>query len=305
MDPLPSLNALKAFESVARHLNFTRAAKELCVTQGAVSRQVKNLEDELSTPLFVRVPNQLSLTKEGQILFQGVRTAFQTIRDARKSISKTVSKFKILAAPTIATRWLNPRIYRFQEKYPALQIQLETSVSRIDFRVTTGFDTAISYGKPAKGSGMAYTELLQEFLYPVCSPKIKAGLRSIQNPMEMTGACLLHSSLGQVEWKAWAKQQGMDTLAGIGDQRFELEESTIQAAKAGAGIALVNLDFIRDEMASGELVKLFPDIPPLFLNAYYLVYPGNKSLPPLLKEFKAWVLSERDLFLTASEPGFL
>ncbi|MCK5784064.1 MAG: LysR family transcriptional regulator [Desulfobacterales bacterium] len=298
MNQLPSLNALRAFEVVARHLNFTRAAQELCVTQGAVSRQIKNLENELSTQLFVRIPNHLSLTPEGEILYRGSRDAFRLIMDSRKAIEDKFLKFKILSAPTIATRWLNQRIYRFQEKNPALQIQLETSVKRIDFRIITGFDAAISYGKPSHEANMVFEELMAEFLFPVCSPKLLSENRPIKKISDLSGHCLLHSSLGQDECRAWAEKQRLGDLVGGGDQRFELEESTIQAAKAGAGIALVNLDFIRDEVAAKELLILFPEIPPLCLNSYYLVYPGKEVLNPLLKKFRKWILKERSSFLS-------
>jgi len=296
MTYLPSLNALRMFEAVARNLNFTRAAEELCVTQGAVSRQIKNLENELSTQLFTRVPNHLRLTTEGEILYQGTRDAFRRIRAACKSIEDKSRKFKILSAPTIATRWLNPMMYRFQEKNPTLQVQLETSVKRINFRVNTRFDAAISYGKSTDDSGMVWEKLMDECLYPVCSKRLVSDKGQLKNPAGLSGHCLLHSSLGQGEWKAWAKQQGIKGLSGKGDQRFELEESTIQAARAGAGIALVNLDFIRDEVNAGELMVLFPEFPPVCLNAYYLVYPADEPLNPLLVNFRKWILKERDSF---------
>lgn len=297
MDQISSLNGLRAFEAVARHLNFSKAARELFVTQGAVSRQVKKLEEALSVELFVRVPNRLRLTPEGEILYRGTQQAFTHIRDAVKTIEKKSLKFKIVSAPTIATRWLIPRLYLFQEKNPALQIQLETSVKIFNFRHTHDFDVAITYGKPVGGMGLACEHLFNELLYPVYSPKLIIGDNPIQRLEDLSGHCLLHSSLGRSEWKAWAKMRGVDNLKCAGDQIFELEESTIQAARAGAGVALVNLDFVRDEVAAGELLVMAPRDLPVHLDSYYLVYDQGKTSMPSLKKFKQWLLAERDDFI--------
>ena len=300
MDSLPSLNALRAFEAVARHLNFTKAADELCVTQGAVSRQVKNLEDELGVALFSRVPNNLRLTPDGENLFRSAHAAFAQIRDAKKAIQEKSTKLRIITAPTFATRWLIPRLYRFQEKNPTLQIQLETSVKRLDFRYYTDFDGAITYGKPAGGPDLVMEHIFQEKLCPACSPKLMASPKPLKTIQDLSRHCLLHSSLDRIEWKAWAKMMGVSDFLGAGDQYFELEESTIQATKLGSGIALVNTYYVQDELASGELIRLFPEIPLLSLDSYYFVYHDHKSSLISLKKFRAWLFGELTSFLEAT-----
>ncbi|MCG8616718.1 MAG: transcriptional regulator GcvA [Desulfobacterales bacterium] len=301
MDHLPSLNALKAFEAVARHLNFTRAAKELCVTQGAVSRQVKNLEAELGIILFTRVPNNLQLTADGDALYRVAHQVFDRIREAVTTLRQKKQILKIIMAPTFATRWLIPRLYIFHETHPGLQIQLETSTKRFDFLYHTDFDAAIAYGKPNANADLVMTPLMQENLYPVCAP----GLITPEKPLAHTGDirrhCLLHSSLDRKEWRAWAKMMGINELKSSGDQCFELEESTIQATKLGAGIALANQFYIRDEIASGDLIFPFPDVPPLVFNAYYLVYDKSKATLETLDAFIRWLQDEMDRFLCTAD----
>lgn len=297
MESLPSLNALRAFEAVARHLNFTKAAGELCVTQGAVSRQVRNLEDELGVALFSRVPNNLRLTPDGEHLFRSTHAAFKQIRDAKKTIQNKSTKLRIITAPTFATRWLIPRLYRFQEENPKLQIQLETSVKRIDFRYHTDFDAAITYGQPAGGPGLVRDHLFQEKLCPACSPKLMATPKPLKTIQDLFRHCLLHSSLDRTEWKAWAKMMGISDFQSAGDQCFELEESTIQATKLGSGIALVNIYYVQDEIASEKLIRLFPEIPLLSLASYYFVYHHHKSSLITLKKFRRWLFEEMASFL--------
>jgi LysR family glycine cleavage system transcriptional activator len=300
VESLPSLNALRAFEAVARHLNFTKAASELCVTQGAVSRQVRNLEDELRVVLFSRVPNNLRLTPDGEHLFRSTHAAFTQIRAAKKTIQQKSTKLRIITAPTFATRWLIPRLYRFQEENPKLQLQLETSVKRIDFRYYTDFDAAITYGRPAGGPDLVRDHLFQEKLCPACSPKLLASPKPLETIQDLSRRCLLHSSLDRTEWKAWAKMMGADDLQSSGDQYFELEESTIQATKLGSGIALVNIYYVQDEIASEKLIRLFPEIPLLSQDSYYFVFHRHKSSLVALKKFRVWLFGEMTSFLEAS-----
>jgi LysR family glycine cleavage system transcriptional activator len=301
VESLPSLNALRAFEAVARHLSFTKAAGELCVTQGAVSRQVRNLEEELGVALFSRVPNHLRLTPDGEHLFRSTHAALKQIRDAKKTIQRKSTKLRIITAPTFATRWLIPRLYRFQEKNPKLQIQLETSVKRIDFRYHSDFDAAITYGRPVGGPDLVKDHLFQEKLCPACSPKLMASPKPLKTIQDLCRHCLLHSSLDRTEWKAWAKMMGIGDFQSAGDQCFELEESTIQAAKLGSGIALVNIYYVQDELASEKLIRLFSKIPLLSLDSYYFVYHHHKSSLTSLKKFQVWLFKEMTSFLeTAS-----
>lgn len=304
MDDLPSLNALRVFEAVARLMSFTKAAEELCVTQGAVSRQVRNLEEELGLPLLIRQPNNLALTRDGEKLFHAAASAFAQIREARRAIREKTATLKIICAPTIATRWLIPRIYRFHEENPTLQLQLSTSVSLIDFRQYTDFDAAITYGEPINGEGLIADPLFREILFPACAPQLLSSGRPLETYADLSRHTLLHSSLERVWWKAWAKKAGIARLKSAGDTCFELEESMIQAVRVGSGVSLVNIYFVQEEIASGELVYPFPDAPALPMNNYYLAVPRTKASRQALKKFRDWVMAEiADLLDRAVIPG--
>ncbi|THB76791.1 MAG: LysR family transcriptional regulator [Desulfobacteraceae bacterium] len=296
-DDLPSLNALRAFESVARHLSFTRAADELCVTQGAVSRQVKNLEEELGIQLFSRVPNRLGLTSDGENLYHSAHSAFKQIQHAKQAILEKHSKLNIIAAPTFATRWLSPRLYRFQERNPELQILLETTVKKRDFRYYSNFDAALTYGEPEGQEDLVVAPLFREALYPACSPKLLSSSRPLKRIEDLSSHTILHSSLDRTEWRAWAGMMGLEDFRSSGEQFFELEESSIQAAKVGSGICLVNIYFVQDEILSRNLVLPFPHIPALLLNSYCLVYQKSKSSAAPLKRFRDWIFMELAQFM--------
>lgn len=298
MDSLPSLNGLRAFEATARCMSFTKAARELCVTQGAVSRQVKNLEEELEIPLFLRLPNNLTLTPEGEKLFQATHAAFSQIREARKDLLEKNRHLKIICAPTFATRCLIPRIYRFHENNPKLRLRLETMVTPVDFRHYRDFDAAITYGAPINGQGLTAEPLFREILFPACAPRLLTAHPPLRNYQDLARHTLLHSSLERIWWKAWAKEIGIAPLKSAGEQCFELEESMIQAARTGAGVSLVNVYFVQDEIASGELVYPFPDAHSLPLNTYYLVTHPAKTGLPAIKKFRHWLFSEMEAFLS-------
>ena len=178
-----------------------------------------------------------------------------------------------------------------------MQIQLETSVKRVDFRYYTDFDAAITYGKPTGGPDLVIDHLFQEKLFPACSPKLLASHKPLKTIQDLSRHCLLHSSLDRIEWKAWAKMVGLSDFQSAGDQCFELEESTIQATKLGSGIALVNIYYVQDEILSEKLIRLFPQIPLLSLDSYYFVYHNHKSSLVPLKNFRVWLFGEMTGFL--------
>lgn len=301
MTELPSLNALRAFEAVARHLSFTEAANELCVTQSAVSRQVKNLEDELKLQLFSRIPGNVTLTDAGKTLYHAAHGAFQHILEARKEIEGKHRKIKIATPPTLTTRWLIPRLPRFNERHTNVKIVLETSTRQLDLRYFSNFDAAITYKEPEEGIDLIMEMLLYEKITPVCSPKLLADARPIHNVEDLSHHTILHCTLDHMMWNMWTASVGAGHLIPAGEYNFELEESSIQAAISGSGITFVNIHFVRDELLSGTLVRPLPDIPPQPLHAYYLVYHGSRASLPSLMAFRTWLMEEISLFLTQSD----
>ena len=297
MESLPSLNGLKAFEATARHKSFTKAAQELCVTQGAISHQMKNLEEELGITLVLREPNSISLTPEGEKLFQATHSAFSQIRQAKRGLLEENTHLKIICAPTFATRWLIPRINRFHENNSKLRLQLKTIVSRVNFHNFKDFDAAVTYGEPMNGQSLTIEPLFREVLFPACVPRLLTDENPLTGFQDLAHHILLHSSLERLWWKAWAKKVGLDELKSAGDQCFELEESMIQAVRTGSGVSLVNVYFVQEEIATGELIYPFPEGPSLPLETYYLVCPPNKTNLPAVKKFRKWLCSEMSIFL--------
>lgn len=162
---------------------------------------------------------------------------------------------------------------------PDLQIQLGTSPKPFDFRYLTNFDAAITYGRPVGGRDLA------------------SSTRPLNTIEDLSRHCILHSSADRDGWKAWTHRAGIQEFRSAGSQSFELEESSIQATKLGSGISLVNLYFVQEELANGTLMLPFPDMPPLPMHVYYLVYQKNKSLRGSFITFKNWLFQERDAFL--------
>lgn len=188
-------------------------------------------------------------------------------------------------------------MYRLQEANPLMQIQLETSIRRWDFRYYHNYDLAITYGDPIGSSGLHVEPLLQEVLYPVCSPGLLPGGLPLDAPSELSRFCLLYGSLDRSEWKAWAAMMKMSAPTSPMEQCFELEESAIQAAIAGSGISLVNVHFVREDLASGRLTIPITDVPPLPFQTYHMVSHPAKATLPALVTFKDWLKAEMTNFL--------
>jgi LysR family glycine cleavage system transcriptional activator len=295
---LPSLNALRAFEAVARYLSFTKAAQELCVTQSAVSRQVKNLEDELKIQLFSRVPGKLTLTDAGKTLYYSAHESFQNILEARKRIEEKHKKIKLTTPPTLTTRWLIPRLPRFHALHNRVQVVLETSTRELDLRYFNNFNAAITYREPKGGIDLIMEMLLREKICPICSPKLLSGDISLNCVNDLRHHTILHSTLDHMMWNTWTASMGVNHLTPAGELNFELEESSIQAAISGAGITFVNIHFVQDELTSGTLINPFPEIPPQPLHAYFLVYSGSHASLPSFMAFRTWLLEEVKQFLS-------
>ncbi len=283
------LNALRAFEAAARHLSFTRAARELNVTQGAVSRQVKRLETELSVPLFHRLHRKLRLTDQGQALFHPLNQALDTISDAIGNLKNQTKDLSLKVHPTFAIRWLIPRLHKFQLKYPDIQIRLTTSNINADF-IRENFDIAITY-KGADISGILREKILEERLTPVCSPTLLTDSIPLKKPSDLRFHHLLHNSPDQQEWRAWAKQAGVAGLNFEKGQTFEIDDAALQAATAGLGIALGDLLLVREDIASGRLVEPFEFIAVKTGN-YYLSWLKGNTDKPGVTEFKNWLKQE-------------
>ncbi|SLM27632.1 Glycine cleavage system transcriptional activator [Desulfamplus magnetovallimortis] len=293
---LPSLNALRAFEASARHLSFTRAAEELCVTQGAVSRQVKQLEETLGVTLFHRLHRQLILTDQGQMLTNPLIDAFDLIAASLDRLKNQPTDLKIKVHPTFAIRWLIPRLHRFQNKYPEIQVRLTTSSINVDF-TRENFDVGIIYTgliyNEEKRKVLGYEKIVDEYLTPVCSPELikEKGGKKLKSPDDLVNYLLLHNNHEQREWRAWAKAVGVTDLLSERGQIFEVDDAALQAAASGLGIALGNLVLIKEDLESGRLVMPFKDLV-VKTGEYYVTWPDINSKSKVVEAFRGWMLSE-------------
>jgi LysR family transcriptional regulator, glycine cleavage system transcriptional activator len=284
---LPSLNGLKAFEAAARHLSFTLAARELCVTQGAVSRQIKQLENQLKVILFHRSHRNLALTDQGTALISPLTRAFNIMTDAVDSLKNQHQDFSLKVHPTFAIRWLIPRLHHFQALHPDIQVRLTTSGENVNFG-QENFDAGITH-LGQETPGITREKILTEQLIPVCSPKFCRANLPREKPEEIEGHMLLHNTPDLREWAAWADQVGIESLSLERGQIFEVDDAALQAATAGLGVALGDLFLIRKELASGLLMAPF-GLTPIKTGNYYFSRPDFNRHAHNITAFQNWLV---------------
>ncbi len=295
---LPSTQALICFEAAARHASFTKAAQELALTQGAVSRQVATLEDTLGVVLFKRGQHGMQLTPAGQDYVRQVSARLDALeRDTLDLMGRQGQgdSLTLGAVPTFASRWLIPRLPTFARAFPQTQIHIETRTRPFLFS-DTGLDAAIYAGTPAQVAQWAGTEatlLQQEEVLPVCSPELLAatGQAGTMSPEQLAQMPLLQQSTRPEAWRQWFDAQGVDAPRAMAGPRYELFSMQVAAARCGLGVALMPRLLIPTELASGDLVVACPQ-PLRGLRAYYWVQPQTAQPRPMLAHFKAWLLQQ-------------
>jgi DNA-binding transcriptional LysR family regulator len=291
--PLPPLNSLVAFEAAARHLSFTRAADELNVTQGAISRQIRHLEDYLGRALFARDKRALSLTETGELYYDNIQQSLIHISSSTADIVKWQGDQQISVATTsaMASFWLLPRFAEFQKKYPEINLRI-FAVDSIKNVRHSEFDLAMFFYS-AVPKGLEATPLFRENVFPVCSPLYLATNPSISQPDDLIHGTLLTLDLAEewVTWQAWFKDNNIDQLPD-NCKRLNINNYllVIQAALNGQGIALAWENLVDDYLASGLLVK--PIKGSMFTESqFYLLQPKQTLRPKKGVElFKSWLL---------------
>jgi LysR family transcriptional regulator, glycine cleavage system transcriptional activator len=289
---LPPLNALRAFEAAARHLSFTRAAAELNVTQAAISHQIKALEDHLGLPLFRRLNRALMLTDPGQTLFPAVRDALDGLAVAmeRLQMREAGGTLTVSTLPSLAVKWLVPRMSRFQDRHPDIDLRISAKEHLVDF-ARDGIDVAIRFGR-GDWPGVRADWLTDEALAPVCSPALAADLRTAS---DLRRATLLHEDmlpLGEFPtWRSWLAAAGADDVDADRGPRFSHTHLMLQAAMDGRGVALGQALLVQDDLATGRLVEPFGfRLPTGF--GYYVCCPPAAAGRPKVKAFRDWVMQE-------------
>jgi LysR family glycine cleavage system transcriptional activator len=288
---LPSLNALAAFETAARHGSFTRAAEELGVTQSAISRQIDHIEKYLGVPLFQRVRKRVILTEAGANYAVQVRTALDRFEAATRELLTSGGKGKVLhiaALATFATHWLAPRLVFFARAYPEITFEL-TTFSYPAASLSEDVDVIIHCGEPYWAGGVA-KPLMDEVIVPMCSPAyVEAhGLYSVS---ALPRATLLQQSGRSDAWTDWLAAAGHSEINAKHGLRFEKYAMVIEAALAGLGIGAIPTYLAEDHLASGRLVRPF-DLHLRSRYSYYLVFPDAKPQVAEVKAFHHWIAGE-------------
>jgi LysR family glycine cleavage system transcriptional activator len=298
-NPMPPLNALRAFEAAARHLSLTKAAQELHVTAGALSHQIRGLEDLLGLKLFERRVRSISLTTAGKLLLPGLQTGFGHIRDAVAGLGNA-GRDRVLVIstpPGFTSKWLAARLYRFASAYPEIDVRVSSSLSNANF-TSDGVDAAIR-NLPVDASAepsLVIEKLADVMLLPVCSPKLIARRGPLRQPQALTGVALIHDDtlIGRAKvstWAEWFNAAGIGAADVTRGLRFNSSDHALDAAGEGAGVLLAYDVLAYDDLRTGRLV-----IPIEFglrsERAYYFVCPKTRSGHPQVQAFRKWIKDE-------------
>jgi DNA-binding transcriptional LysR family regulator len=256
---LPPIQSLRAFEAAARHLNYSRAADELCLTHGAISHHIGRLEKELGgVRLFVRDGQRMLLTDAGQVFVMEVREGLRALSEAmqnartrprRKGARRALS---VSVLPSLAGRWLVPRLARFQASHPEIDVAIHPTSNLAALDGRDGIELAIRYG-PGKWPGLNATPLMKSFIFPVCSPEFLTRTR-LHFPDDLHALTLLRNP--RQKWRPWILAAGLDLPEPIQGPVYDDAGLLLQAAAAGQGLALARSALAMDDLAAGRLVRL-------------------------------------------------
>ncbi|MCP8895996.1 LysR family transcriptional regulator [Shinella daejeonensis] len=288
---IPDVTTLQAFECAARHGSFTQAAHELNLTQSAVSRQIKDLEEQLGVLLFERVRQRVVLSDDGRRFLPEVRKLLhQTEETMLRAMASASSDHSLSVAtlPTFGSRWLTPRVPRFLAQHPGTVLNIASRSAPFDFD-EENFDLAIHYGQPVWARASC-SYLCSEIILPAASPALLERSTPAE-PKELEHAPLLHLATRPKLWAQWFDLNGGATETAYRGHRFDQFSMVIEAAIGGLGFALLPLYLIEQELAAGRLSVVF-DRPMQTENSYYLVVPEGKLENPLSQAFRAWIAAE-------------
>ncbi|WP_372781237.1 transcriptional regulator GcvA [Phenylobacterium sp.] len=292
--PRLPLTSLRVFEAAARHESFLRAAEELAITPGAVSRQIKALEADLAVRLFERFNRAVRLTETGERLAVGVRQGITRIEEAVDEVRNPRQQvLAVTAMHSFAARWLVPRLHLFNERHPEIQVLVAASDTTVDL-VRDRYDVAIRFGR-GPYPGLAAKKLISLFMFPVCSPRLLAET-PLDHPRDLANVQLFADvNLAQAEpdWGAWLALAGAPEVNWRRGQLFSNIYLAIEAAVAGRGVALAEAALVQDELAAGRLVKPF-DIELLSTYSQWILTLPEKADRPDIRRFRNWMVAQAD-----------
>lgn len=290
---LPPLSTVRSFEATARHGSAARAAEELHVTPGAISQQLRKLEDFVGQRLFERQARGLVLTDAGRVLLAGCQEALAALQRATAQLRHQRQVLLVSCTPVFAAQWLVPRLQDFLQSAPEVDVHVSTTARLVDL-AAEGVHFAVRHGL-GRYAGLQARRLLDDDLQPVCSP-LWVAHRPTAQAADITAAGLLHDGQRD-DWQLWARAAGrpqLDTTQGI---VFVDSNAAIEAALAGRGVALARRSMVVSELEQGRLLAL--QVPPLVTPlAYYLVFREPTLAQPAARRFHDWLLAQAALART-------
>lgn len=296
-DRLPALNALRAFEAAARHLSFTRAAEELNVTPGAISQQIRQLEEFAGAPLFRRTGRQVLLTDPGQAALPLLTNAFEMMSEAVHHMRAPARRDRLMisSAPSFGAKWLAHRLEKFQQANPEAEVWISADIALTDFN-NSDIDLAIRHGKGAY-EGLRSEKLMSESVLPVCSPELLEGDHPLTKPEDLAGHVLLHDESpendpSRPDWTQWLSARGVTDIDATRGPRFTQSSLVVEAAAAGRGIALAKRAIAAGDLERGRLIAPFADGSSEIDFAYWVVWPKWRTPSKLARTFMAWLRDE-------------
>jgi LysR family glycine cleavage system transcriptional activator len=299
MHGMPPLNALRAFEAAARHSSLTKAALELHVSPGAISHQLRGLEKLLRVKLFERGVRKISLTPAGKMLYPGVQRGFSHISDAVAGLKQTSNQqvLVVSTSPGFTSKWLAPRLYRFANAYPDIDLRISSSLHNADF-TTDGVNVAVRNmpmgGQP--GSSLVIEKLVEVKLVPVCSPRLLEACGPSPTPHALAKMPLIHDDalVGRATlptWADWFKVAMVEDVDLSRGLRFNSADHALDAAGEGAGVLLTHDLLAYDDLRTGRLVIPVPLALPSG-RGYHLVCPKRERRRDIVEAFSGWIGDE-------------
>jgi LysR family glycine cleavage system transcriptional activator len=288
MARLPPLAAVRAFEAAARYQSFTKAAEELFVTQSAISRHIRHLEDWLGTPLFVRKHRGLVLTPEGEQYRFEIASVFRRLTSATNRIKRSATGKEVLnihSFQTFAMLWLLPRLPKFQQSMPDVELRFTAGTRPIGTEQEQ-VHALISIGP---GTFESSLKLFPVTAIPVCTPDYAAHHFPERTEAELSNATLLHSIAAEHNWEVWAERSGFFELDIVQGMRFDSSAMAIAAAERHMGVAIAQFEFVQAHLSSGAFVAPFPSLV-IAKRSYYLSLLTQRSATVLF--FRDWLLAE-------------
>jgi LysR family glycine cleavage system transcriptional activator len=304
MPRLPPFDSLYVFAVAARHLSFTAAAAELHRTQSAVSHRIKALERDLGVALFTRLPRRLELTPAGRALAQRLNHVIadisRTIADFDEGVE--ARRLRVTTLPSVASRWLMPRLPRFFDLHPEIEVQVIADPQPLDLRAE-GIDLAIRFGR-GQYPGYSVSVLMRDRVLPVCCPKLAADHPPIGTIEALLELPLLHDSGAEEDaslssWRSWLDQLGRGDLICSNGQRFSSANLSIEAAVLGMGVALGRLSLVTDYLSSGALVSPLPLMTSTAFSYYVVALPETRARPKIVR-FCHWLRAEAAATVSAA-----